>query len=227
MYWTSSSNSAQPLTGLGGTIGNAGIGISDSGVVVGQAYSPATSSMRAVIWSTVSSAPVNLGTLGGTSSAANNINASGTIVGEADTSGNTQRHAIQWISNGAGGFSSTDLGLLGGTGTQSSAFGINASGKIVGFSEIAFEDEHAFIFDGGVMYDLNSFVTGASGWTLRGADSINDAGQIVGYASNNVTNAEHAFLLTPTAIPEPATYAGLVGLVAFAVTALRRRQPLN
>ena len=223
MYWTSSSNTAHPLTGLGGTIGNAGLSISDSGVVVGQAYSPATSSMRAVIWSTVSSAPVNLGTLGGTSSAANNINASGSIVGEADTSGNTQRHAILWTSNGAGGFNSTDLGLLGGTGTQSSAYGINSSGKIVGFSEVASDDEHAFIFDGGVMYDLNSFVSGASGWTLRGAESINDAGQIVGYASNNVSGAEHAFLLTPTAIPEPATFVMFVGLGALGFAACRRR----
>jgi hypothetical protein len=55
------------------------------------------------------------------------------------------------------------------------------------------------------MLDLNSLVTLPAGWTLTEAWDINNAGQIVGYASFNGLN--RAFLLTP--VPEPTTVASL------------------
>lgn len=74
----------------------------------------------------------------------------------------------------------TDLGTLGGA--TSRAIRINTAGQVVGFADIA-EDEdtpfHAFLWENGEMIDLG---------TLGGQDSrangVNDAGQIVGRARN-------------------------------------------
>src|SRR5947207_4028599 len=69
--------------------------------------------------------PVDLGTLGGTTSSASAVNASGQVVGES-SSGDGIR-AFSWTA--AGGM--VDLGTLGG---DSVAFAVNASGQVVGHS---------------------------------------------------------------------------------------------
>jgi len=71
----------------------------------------------------------------------------------------------------------TDLGGGG-------ALGINNSGQVVGQNAAG----HAFLYSGGTMSDL-----GALGGTHSQARSINNNGQIVGYAENASGNA-HAFL---------------------------------
>ena len=47
----------------------------------------------------------------------------------------------------------TDLGDLGG-GFQNIAYGINSSGQVAGYSDIAFNTRHAFVYSGGTMSDL-------------------------------------------------------------------------
>lgn len=79
----------------------------------------------------------------------------------------------------------TDLGTLGGSYSQ--AFAINASGQIVGVAGTPSGSGHAFLYSGGVMFDLN--LPGTSG-TAR---AINVAGQIAGYYYNG---AYEAFLDT-------------------------------
>jgi probable HAF family extracellular repeat protein len=70
----------------------------------------------------------------------------------------------------------TDLGTLGGT--SSYAYGINASGQVVGVAKTGSGSNHAFIYNDGTMTDLGA----------GQANSINANGQVVGYSGN------HAFL---------------------------------
>jgi probable HAF family extracellular repeat protein len=141
----------------------------------------------------------DLGTVpGATSSMAYDINEQSQVVGE---SGN---HAVLWEEGGA----MRDLGTLDNQSTR--ALAINESGLVVGRSTVGSVD-HAFLYDGSTMLDLNSLVTLPAGWTLTEAWDINNAGQIVGYANFNGLN--RAFLLTP--VPEPASVAGfcLLGMM--------------
>ena len=71
----------------------------------------------------------------------------------------------------------TDLGTLGGA--SSYAFGLNDVGQVVGVAKLANLQEHAFVWDNGVMTDLdpNGMVFGGR---ASSANSINEAGQIVG-----------------------------------------------
>jgi len=68
----------------------------------------------------------------------------------------------------------------------------------VGFSSSSRDPEHAFLYSGGKMIDLNSLIDSTSGWTLKTAQGINDNGQIVGEGIHN--GYIRAFLLTPTSM---------------------------
>ena len=112
----------------------------------------------------------------------------------------------------------TDLGALTPAGTPSAAFGINASGQVVGASAPypnAPAPGHAFLYSGGHMTDLNLLLPAGSGWQLSSATAINDSGQIVGYGLFDHQPA--AFLLdtSETQSPEPGSLNLLgAGLVA-------------
>lgn len=201
---------------LGGTNSNAW-DINSSGVIVGQSQIASGVTRAYVLSSGTLSAGNSIGAISGATSAsmALAINDAGIVVGQSQTSGGPAFHAFSY--NG----SFTDLGTLGGS--NSVARDINANNYIVGTSEITIGQPatHAFLYAAGTMYDLNNIVTGASGWTLAEAISINDLNQIVGIAVDGSGN-KHAFMLA--AVPEPATYAALAGLAALGFAALRRRR---
>jgi len=89
------------------------------------------------------------------------------------------------------GGTTTLLGNLGSDGSYGS--GLNDFGDIVGESNS--RSYRAFLWRDSVMYDLNSCIDTNSGWVLVNANSINNAGQIVGHGM--VGGSHHAFLLQP------------------------------
>jgi probable HAF family extracellular repeat protein len=123
------------------------------------------------------------------------INNLGSVCGYSTTlTGNY--HAFIYTAGSGGGM--TDLGTLPG-GRASFAFGINNSGTIVGYGDEGVSGQNfAWIYSSGSMQDLNTLTSGAGNWVMQAAYGINDYGQIVGTAFNNVTGVIHGFLLTPT-----------------------------
>jgi probable HAF family extracellular repeat protein len=112
-----------------------------------------------------------------------------------------------------------DLGTLGGT--DSHGFAVNAAGQVVGDSLTEGGTDHAFLYRGGQMFDLNDLIAPGSAFTLGVAYGISDNGYIAGtgIAPNGQT---HAFLLTP--VPEPAGWVLLgTGAVALLGYTMRRR----
>lgn len=156
-----------------------------------------------------------LASLGG-SAWAYGINDSGQVVGSSQVSGPTV-HAVLW-----NGITPTDLGTLG---NDSRAFAINALGDVVGMSQTLNNASYdAFLYTGGIMYNLNSLLLpghGVTGLTIsdRG-NSINDSGQIA--ASGTINGQTHALRLDPVPSPEPGSAVLLLGGVV--LLALRRRR---
>ncbi len=155
--------------------------------------------------------------LGGDFSSAQDINDAGKVVGQSSLPGNNEvSHAFLFT-----GETVLDLGTLGGR--LSTGYGINDADTVVGAS--LKEDNntfYAFIYQNGVMTDLNTLIAPDSGWVLNTALKINNAGVIVG--TGTFAGEQRGFILAPTAVPEPSTYAALAGLAALALVGFRRRR---
>jgi probable HAF family extracellular repeat protein len=169
------------MTDLGtlGTANSQANGINNIGQVVGQIGG------SAVLWE--NGEIIELGTLGGS---ANEINDSGQIVGDARTSSGNRR-AFLW-ENGT----MIDLGTLGGSdSTASIAEDINESGQVVGYAalqggSIFNVNRHAFLWQDGTMTDLGTL----DNLPVSEAFSINNAGQVVGWATDGGFSKNKAFL---------------------------------
>ncbi|MBI2686236.1 MAG: hypothetical protein HYX27_07965 [Acidobacteria bacterium] len=172
-----------------------------------------------------------LGGLGGESSYATAISDSGLVAGHAQTASGSL-NAVVW-----NGTTALSLGTLGGV--NSYAYAVNAAGRVAGISDLAGgAGTAAFLYDNGLLYDLNALLAPGSGWQLLGAYGMNNSGQIVGRGLHN--GVEQAFLLTPsqpsplavspalsndapdTNVPEPSAI-WLVGPAVLALIALRLR----
>jgi probable HAF family extracellular repeat protein len=77
--------------------------------------------------------------------------------------------------------------------------GINNSSQVVG-QGFTFGPNHAFLYSGGTLYDLNNLFPSGSGWVVSNATAINDHGQIVGMGTLN--GARHGFRLDPLVVPQ-------------------------
>jgi probable HAF family extracellular repeat protein len=79
---------------------------------------------------------------------------------------------------------------------SSQAKAINRAGVVVGVCERAERGTYAFMWQDGVMYELNKLIDEASaGWRLLSATAINNHGQIVGQGVFN--GVRRAYLATP------------------------------
>ena len=149
------------------------------------------------------------------------ISEDGHVVGYSDTqfTGSGDNHPFVWFDANSNNISDAgemkDLGTL--SGTNAYGYDINATGYVVGTSEVTSGGTHGYVWhddnsngvnDPGEMKDLSSPTLvptlSTDGWTsLVEARSINDGGQIVGWGTKS--NGEtHAFLLTPTGFTPPA-----------------------
>ncbi len=185
------------LGGISGTErGSSATGINASGTIVGFSDTASSGAQHAALWH--GTIVTDLGTLGGDSSAAYGISAAGQVVGQSDVAGNVALHATLW--NGPTAF---DLGTLGGN--SSAAFGINTAGEVVGTSQTRSNAQHAALWIGGRILDLNVLISPAlpSNVKLTTAVAINDGGQIAVYGSNSKTGGIDAFLLTPSSGADP------------------------
>lgn len=198
-------------------------GINDAGSAVGFSRRDAGGTVsQSTLWR-AGSAPLNLGSLLPNSfSQAYAINEAGVIVGSAVAgqtgSGTDITQAVRWLVTG----NSVSLQALGSLGrTFSEAKDINDAGQVVGnATNISGSPQRAFLWQGGTMLDLNSFIDAASGFTLATAEGINDRGDIVGWGT--VGGVTHAYVLQ--AVPEPGALAlMLAGGAALGLVACRRR----
>lgn len=163
--------------------------INDNGDAVG-ASANCTTPFHAVLWRKDGSVK-DLGNLGGTmNNAAQDINNRGEVVGVSDLAGDTTFHAFLWTE--AKGLQ--DLGTFGEL-PSSWAFGINDARQVVGMSCDINGDCGAFLWQDGVMTDLNSLLPNGSPWNLIVGTSINSRGEIVGVGDEG--NGFHALLVTP------------------------------
>ena len=163
--------------------------INDAGVVVGTTQQSAIVGNRGFV--AVGTSLTTLSILPGAteefSADAVAINNAGQIVGRSPF-GSSGVHAVLWSADGV----IQDLGTLGGT--NSTAIDINATGQVIGSSQIAGDAAtHYFLWSSATgMQDLNSSISSA----ITSVVEINDAGQISG--TYTTTGGEsHAFLYTP------------------------------
>jgi probable HAF family extracellular repeat protein len=166
--------------------------INSSGQIVG--WSSAVNggvlaSRRAFIYS--GGRMTDLSGFGGDDTTATSINDIGQVVGSSKKSDGSARAFL--YENGT----MSEIGPLPGGNTEL-ASDINNFGQVVGYAWIAaLHDYRAFLYSGGVVYDLNSLIPSDSGVVLRVANAINDAGQIV------CTSDSGSFLLSPLAQTTP------------------------
>ncbi len=164
---------------LPGDIHSFGIGINDSGDVVGFASSDKSDTLyyedlnyhsRAFLFR--NGRMIALGALGGRFSTATAINNKGDITGSAQTAHHgSSRHAFLYR-----GGRTMDLGSLPHY-DDSAATSINSKDQITGDAQVA-QGRHAFLYNGGRLHDLGSL----PGYAESYGYTINDVGQIVGEA---------------------------------------------
>jgi probable HAF family extracellular repeat protein len=193
-------------------------GVNNSGAVVGFAFRwgnthPYYFHWHPFIWQDTNAnglaeneEKMDMGTFGGFSGEAYDINESGMVAGKAMLADFSTFHAFLvtprnglWDDDSNGNTLSNsymvDLGTLGGV--NSEANGLNDCGYVVGDSDTAQTNRHAFLFDGVVLWDLNSLIDTNSGWVLTDAEDINSAGIIVG--AGIVSGRQAAVALEPIA----------------------------
>ena len=189
---------------LGGDPDGVAFMINDNGQAVGASGNCATFNpidlynlvpVHALLWE--KGKATDLGNLGGqTGQAGGNIaydiNNQGQVVGNSDLPGDTTFHAFLWTKEKG----MQDLGTLSGD-VASLSISINDAGSVIGASIDASGNPRAFLWEKGVMTDLNTLIAGDSRLYLLTGCSINSRGEITGLGLTS-TGEIHTYLATPT-----------------------------
>jgi len=178
--------------------------INDNGEVVGGSGTCATFNpnflynlvpVHALLWE--KGKAIDLGNLGGKSGQAGgniayDINNQGQVVGNSDLRGDKTFHAFLWTRKTG----MQDLGTLPGD-VASFSISINDAGSAVGGSLDAKFNPRAFLWEKGVMTDLNTRIAGHSPLHLLTGCSINSRGEITGLGMTS-NGQIHTYLAIPT-----------------------------
>ncbi len=185
--------------------------INDSGQIVGASgtctsFNPNSLSglqpLHALLWQ--NGKATDMGNLGGTGHGAGvlalTLNAHGQAVGFSDLPGDKANHAFTWTQ--ATGMQ--DLGALPGD-VSSVALNINDAAIVAGISFDATGNMRPFVWQSGVMTELNSLMPADSPLYILLPCGINSSGQITGLAVLQSDGSVHGFLATPSAtgVTEP------------------------
>lgn len=196
--WTAGATVTLPV--LGGGPSARAAAINDDGWVAGCGILADRSTTHACVW-TGTGAPVDLGTLGGTSSFARSIQGN-VVVGVADAP-DLVPHACRWTLSTTGTVLQVeDLGMLPGA-PGSSAEVIGSDGRVAGNSGDA-----AVLFAANGPVDLNAHIPAGSGWQLTHVTSLGDGGRIVGRGRYH--GIPRGFVLEPASLPADLNHDGVV-----------------
>jgi probable HAF family extracellular repeat protein len=150
--------------------------------------------LHAVLWQ--NGKAIDLGNLGRDGKAfgvfATGLNDYGQVVGTSDTAGDKSFHAFLWQQGHI-----TDLGTLKGD-SYSHGTAIGNNGLVLGVSIDANFNPRAVMWHNGTPTDMNTLVPADSTLILQSACSINDKGEIIGFAAlKSNPNESHAYLAKP------------------------------
>jgi len=150
--------------------------------------------VHALLWE--NGKATDLGNLGGTTGLAGgnialDVNNLGQVVGNSDLTGDTTFHAFLWTRKTG----MQDLGTLSGD-VASLSISVNDAGSVIGASVDAGGNPRAFLWERGVMTDLNTLIAGTSPLYLLTGCSINSRGEITGLGLTS-TGEIHTYLATP------------------------------
>jgi probable HAF family extracellular repeat protein len=228
-----------------GDLNGIAFGINGNGDIAGAsgecaAFNPAylvnLQPLHALLWQT--GTVTDLGNLGGTGHGsgiqAYAVNRQDQVVGYSDLPGDTAFHSFLWTKETG----MKDLRALPGD-VASLAIDINDAGDVVGISLDANFNLRAYLWENGVMTDLNTLVNtnppipDGSPLFLASACSINSRGVITGFAIETSTGEIHGYLATPTASSASSASSGETGgstqgtLSESARELLRQRMPFG
>lgn len=148
----------------------------------------------------------DLGDFGGIRSFAQGINDRDQIIGAIVDSSEVARPFL---------YTDGQLTMLGDLGGQySDARDINNFGQVVGQATLTndIESRRGVLYSEGKMFNINTLIDSALGWTVETAIGTNDSQQILGYACHTRDLCRPVRLdpITAPPIPEPGSFAMLL-----------------
>jgi probable HAF family extracellular repeat protein len=199
VVWGPKAGQIRELPPLPGDISSWATGINDHEQVVGLSGNCVSPNFNAgggvpqhgVIWE--NGAAMDLGNLGGTLSTFPwAINSKGQAVGQAYIAGDIYIHTFLWEKGVI-----KDLGVIPGD-VISGAFGLNDRGEVVGGSCDQNFNCRAYLWQDGLMTDINTLVKpGSTQLYLVFGNDINAEGEIAGFAVDQSTGEFRGFLAIP------------------------------